>query len=192
MVEDKQVIGTREAASQLGVSVRTVQLWVEKGELEAWKTPGGHRRILRSSVDDALRARSGMAPRRDRDQLCVLIVEDDATMQSYYAALFDILAPDARLVMAGDGYEGLIALGKTEPDLMLVDVDMPGMDGITMLRSLGKSKAGGDVSIAVVTGLSDKHLAERGGVPNGIPVFPKPIGVDDLRDLLAGFGRDGK
>ncbi|WP_434089560.1 MerR family transcriptional regulator [Neopusillimonas aromaticivorans] len=40
-----QVISTREAADRLGVSVRTVQLWVESGVLDAWKTPGGHRRI---------------------------------------------------------------------------------------------------------------------------------------------------
>ena len=35
----------REAARQLGVSVRTAQLWVEEGRLQAWKAPGGHRRI---------------------------------------------------------------------------------------------------------------------------------------------------
>ena len=42
---------TREAARRLGVSLRTVQLWTESGVLDAWKTPGGHRRVLNSAVD---------------------------------------------------------------------------------------------------------------------------------------------
>ena len=42
---------TREAAEALGICVRTAQLWVEQGRLRAWKTPGGHRRILRESVN---------------------------------------------------------------------------------------------------------------------------------------------
>lgn len=42
---------TREAASRLGVSLRTVQLWTESGVLDAWKTPGGHPRVLNAAVD---------------------------------------------------------------------------------------------------------------------------------------------
>ena len=45
---------TRDAARLLGVSVRTAQLWVEDGRLRAWKTPGGHRRILVESVERLL------------------------------------------------------------------------------------------------------------------------------------------
>ena len=45
---------TRDAARLLGISVRTAQLWVEEGRLRAWKTPGGHRRILVESVDRLL------------------------------------------------------------------------------------------------------------------------------------------
>ena len=49
---------TREAAERLNVSLRTVQLWVEAGLLRAWKTEGGHRRILRSSLDELLAKRA--------------------------------------------------------------------------------------------------------------------------------------
>lgn len=185
MTETKEVLGTQEAARELGVSVRTVQLWVEKGTLEAWKTPGGHRRILRSSVERALRGRAqpDAAP-TDPDALRVLIVEDDPTMQSYYSALFDILSPGGELVMAADGYEGLVALGKTAPHLMLVDVDMPGLNGIDMLRKIGNHEIGGDVHVAVVTGLSPEQLEKRGGVPGHIPVYTKPLSIDNLATLI--------
>ena len=184
MAINEEVLGTQEAARRLGVSVRTVQLWVENGTLEAWKTPGGHRRILRSSVEQALHSRRSPATPAPSDSLRVLIVEDDIAMQSYYAALFEILRPDAELTMAADGFEGLVELGKVAPGLMLVDVDMPGMDGITMLRRIVSGDIGGDLVIAVVTALTAEQVAARGPVPDGIPVYPKPLSVERLRDLL--------
>jgi excisionase family DNA binding protein len=192
MTGSEEVIGTQEAAQRLGVSVRTVQLWVEKGTLQAWKTSGGHRRILRSSVDAAIRDRDTTLERRPTAAPRVLIVEDDATMQSYYAALLEILNPDAELILAADGYEGLIALGSAAPDLMLVDVDMPGMDGISMLKKIGMKEIGGAVKIAVVTGLSAAQLEDRGGVPAGIPIFSKPLNVDSLSALLKDLARAEK
>lgn len=185
MAVTEEVVGTQEAARQLGVSVRTVQLWVEKGTLDAWKTPGGHRRILRSSVEAALRSRDQAHRPTDTENLRVLIVEDDVAMQSYYAALFEILRPDADVTMAADGFEGLVELGKEAPRLMLVDVDMPGMDGISMLDRIVHKEIAGDVSIAVVTGLDEQQLQKRGGVPAGIPVYSKPLSVDNLSELLA-------
>ena len=51
---DEDSLTTRQADLSLGVSVRTVQLWVERGSLSAWKTPGGHRRVSRESVEQML------------------------------------------------------------------------------------------------------------------------------------------
>lgn len=195
MADGANVVGTQEAARQLGVSVRTVQLWVEKGMLEAWKTPGGHRRILRSSINSVLRARQPEAHNGDPRAVRVLIVEDDLTMQSYYRALFDILRPEAELTMASDGYEALLVLGKLSPELMVVDVDMPGMDGITMLKRIAAKNLVPGVKIMVVTGLSAEQVQSRGGVPAGIEVHAKPLSVDSLSRLLgelsaqAGAGR---
>lgn len=54
---------TLEVAHQLGMAVRSVQLMVDRGELDAWKTPGGHRRISRLSVELWMaQRRTGAAP----------------------------------------------------------------------------------------------------------------------------------
>lgn len=58
-----QVCSTREAAEMLGVSLRTIQLWVDGGVLDAWKTAGGHRRV---SFDSIQRLKSGQGPAADR------------------------------------------------------------------------------------------------------------------------------
>ena len=56
-MEKSDLLSTREAAQLLGISLRTAQLWVESGVLRAWKTAGGHRRILRASVEAVLAER---------------------------------------------------------------------------------------------------------------------------------------
>jgi len=180
--EQAEVMGTREAAKILGVSVRTAQLWVENGSLKAWKTPGKHRRILRSSVEALLAERSGSTtPTGTHDD--ILIVEDEATMQAYYQALFELLRPDVSIRFANDGFAGLVEFGRQQPRLMLVDIDMPGMDGIEMIKALD-ANVGSEVAIVVVTGLSLEQVSARGGVPDDVPVFSKPLSADGLQDIL--------
>ncbi len=181
MRTDKKEVGTRDAARQLGVSVRTVQLWVERGALRAWKTAGGHRRIEQSSIDALLNQSDLSAP---GSALRVLAVEDELTVQAYYQALLDVIAPQAELHIAENGYEGLIELGRTDPNVLLVDVDMPGMDGLAMLDEISTNPATQNIRIAVVTGLSAAEVAVRGGLPDGVELLAKPLQAHDLQRLL--------
>jgi CheY-like chemotaxis protein len=84
---------------------------------------------------------------------------------------------------AGDGYEALIRLGTLKPDLLIADLQMPGMDGFRMLRTIKASPELAGVSIVVVSGLDAEDIALHGGVPDGIPVLPKPIPFDRLRAI---------
>lgn len=59
--DDDQILTSREAARLLGVAVSTAQLWMERGALPTWKTPGGHRRVRMSAVLRLLEARSAAA-----------------------------------------------------------------------------------------------------------------------------------
>ena len=179
--EQSDVIGTREAAKMLGVSVRTVQLWVENGSLQAWKTPGKHRRIFRASVEALLAKRD--ADKHEPQEPSgndVLIVEDEVTMQTYYQALFELLRPGLPLRFADNGFAGLMEFGRQKPKLMLVDIDMPGMDGLEMISALPK-----DTAVVIVTGLSSEQIAARGNLPPDVPVYTKPLSADALQEILS-------
>ena len=82
---------TSEAAEILSISVGTVQLWVDTGLLEAWKTPGGHRRITRESINRMLHhkpvaaATSVVVP--SGGALRVLVAEDDADLRLLYQTI---------------------------------------------------------------------------------------------------------
>ncbi len=179
------VLTTREAARRLGVSVRTVQLWVEGGVLPAWKTAGGHRRIAREAVD-ALAGERAAALEVDTagNDYKVLVVEDEASLRELYRLKFSSWDLPMKISMAANGYEGLLLIGRERPDLLLTDLSMPAMDGFRMLRTLRTSPEFEDLDIIVVTALGEEEIEDRGGLPDGVKVFRKPVPFAELEDCV--------
>jgi excisionase family DNA binding protein len=183
--QDNNLCSTREAAALLGVSLRTAQLWVESGVLRAWKTAGGHRRILRSSVDALLQDRKrALQDRPVPGQFKLLIVEDDADLLKLYRMHIEAWGLPIKLVTASNGFEGLIRIGEAKPGLVIADLSMPGMDGFRMIRSLRANADFRDMDIVVVTALGKDEIADRGGLPEDIRVFTKPAPFSALEQLV--------
>ncbi len=178
---EKEYYTTIETSKLLDVSVRTVQLWVESGSLEAWKTAGGHRRIVAKSVHDYIAQRKSGSFRKPSNTKRVLIVEDNPTVAKFYKAAIDSWGQAIDVVIKQDGFEGLLDIGQSPPDLLISDIYMPGMDGLQMIRSLYKSEQLTSDKIIVISGLSNDSIDERGGVPSGVEFFAKPVNVEDLK-----------
>jgi len=66
-------------------------------------------------------------------------------------------------------------MGNVKPDLLIADLNMPGMDGFRMLQAITSAPELSATSIVVVSGLDPEEIARRGGLPPGIPVLPKPV-----------------
>ena len=160
-----EIMSTRAAAQSLGVSVRTVQLWVENGSLEAWKTPGGHRRIYRQSVDSMLAARNPRESDPDPDLdhyeilICAVHSKDAAELESQLKTL----GKDVRIRTAHNGYEALVQIGECCPNLLLTDLVAANTTGIQMLDALQNTAFMQTMQIVVVTDLTDATLESLGG-----------------------------
>lgn len=200
---EKSFCTTREAAQLLGVSVGTVQLWVEKGLLEAWKTGGGHRRVVRESIERLLHkpaarlaAASGAplpAPAAANGpagntagaaaasrQLRVMVVEDDGPLLRLYETQIKRWPMPLELMGLDNGFSALMSLGRHRPDLLVLDLHMPEMDGFGMLRVISNTPDLSQTRVVVVTGLDAAEVAARGGLPQAVEVLPKPIPFDRL------------
>ena len=179
-MSEKNYYTTIQTAKLLGVSVRTVQLWVENGTLEAWKTAGGHRRIVAQSVENYQRQKH--APNiNTHTTKRILIVEDNPTVCKFYQAAINSWGLQLEVVIKNDGFDGLIEIGRQKPDLLIADIYMPGMDGLQMIRSLYKSEQLSSEKIIVISGLSQENISERGGIPSDIVFLTKPVDVDRLK-----------
>jgi excisionase family DNA binding protein len=176
---------SRAAAEQLGVSLRTIQLWVENGALRAWKTPGGHRRIAKNSVDALLRQqRAVIRDAASDDGFTVLAVEDEPVQLQILEMKFEEWALPLKLVTARNGIEGLVKVGRDKPDFIITDLDMPGVDGFQMIREISENGQTECPKVVVVTGLNDEQIAANGGLPEGVPVLRKPHVFDRLKRLI--------
>ena len=188
---NKDVMTTREAGEVLGVAVRTVQLWVESGVLPAWRTAGGHRRVSREAVERLLvERRHDLAPatRLSDDAqrpIKLLLVEDDPNLLRLFAAVVQSWNFPVELTTATNGFEGLVRIGETRPDIVFTDLVMPGMDGFQMLRALKKPGSGfASLKVFVVSGLSPEEVSEQGGLPDGVIYFQKPLNYGNLQSLI--------
>lgn len=173
---------TRAAAELLGVSVKTAQAWVEAGVLQAWKTPGGHRRITRQSVAALLakRTTSGGKPAESNGGLTV-IVDDDPAMRQLYEMNIGFWQLPLHLVVACNGIEGLLRIGEFSPQILITDLKMPDMDGFTMLRTLRASPQYKALRIFVVSALSQAEIKDHGGLPDDVEFFGKPLDFERLK-----------
>ena len=195
MAENKgadDFVSTREAAQMLGVALRTVQLWVEAGVLTAWKTAGGHRRVVRASVEALLQQKAAALAAvpaaskgtRSNPTFRLLVIEDEPALLKMYGMYVDSWKLPVELLTASDGFEGLLRIGEKRPDLVIADLRMPGMDGFQMLRSLSASDDFRDLQVIVVTALTPQDIASHGGLPPEIPVFTKPVPFAEIEQQV--------
>lgn len=194
---NREFCTTREAADQLGVSLRTVQLWVDSGVLEAWKTDGGHRRISVTSVERLLRAEAPQPASQAAvpeipsasqplagSRLRILVVEDDNTLLKLYRLHIAGWNLPVDVTTAANGYDALVLIGREQPDLMIADLSMPGIDGFQMVRTLTASSFREGMEIAVVTGMEPEDIAAHGGLPPAVRIFQKPVPFKELKALI--------
>src|SRR5215468_8393406 len=173
-----------QAATYLGVAQSTMRKWTDSGRVASFKTPGGHRRYKRSDLDQFL-DRSGPTPHPGAGPL-VLIVDDDPRLREYVRVNLESEGYEVR--EAGSAEEGLNVLEESSPDLVLLDVMMPGVDGWEMLRRVQERHGVGAIPVIMFSGkVDDETLADaesRGAQAFiGKPFNPQQL-IESTKQLL--------
>lgn len=115
---EDDVLTTTDAARMLGISVRTAQLLIEGGRVPSWKTPGGHRRVHRSSVQALLEQAHPPTKQMSATVMVVAQPERRASFEGVLAGVGHLLPEfHASLGLAA------IALGARTPAVVVVDSD---------------------------------------------------------------------
>jgi excisionase family DNA binding protein len=171
-----------QAASYLGVAQSTVRKWSDGGRLPAFYTPGGHRRFRRADLDDFLGG--SRAPRGGATPL-VLVVDDDAKLREFIRVNLEMDGYAVREASNAD--EGLAALEEEPPDLILLDVMMPGMSGWEMLQRVQEQHGVGTIPVIMFSGQVDvgPEQAEEHGAQAfiGKPVDPQQL-IEATKQLI--------
>ena len=174
-----------QAAKYLGVAQSTMRKWSDLGRVSAFYTPGGHRRYRRSDLDQFL-DRSGRGGTSSTDGPLVLIVDDDEKLREYVRV--NLEAEGYVVREAASAAEGLVALGEESPDLILLDVMMPQVDGWEMLRRVQEKHGVGAIPVIMFSGKVDERSAaeaEARGAQSfiGKPFDPSAL-IESTKQLL--------
>lgn len=176
---------TREAARLLGLSLGKIQQMTEDGELQAWKTSGGHRRVSIQSIEAHLRKRGDLAQRDgQREGIDVLIAEDNPDLQKLYQKNIAAWGLPITVRTVSNGIDGLLNIGLRPPDMLIADLLMPGVDGFEMIWRLRQNPKLDSMDIIVVTGMDEGEIQKRGGLPETVTVYQKPVPFKELRGYL--------
>jgi hypothetical protein len=181
--------GTTYAAKLLGLSVGTIQTLVEKNELQAWKTQGGHRRISMPSIREYQRKHNMLTLQTEpRDaRLRVLLVEDDAVTREMLRGYCHRSPMPVECTAMSSGLEALIDIASIQPDVLITDLDMPGVDGFELLRTLRQNPNFKQMTTLVLTALTAEDIESRGGLPDGSIFMAKPINMDWFNGFFTAF-----
>ena len=197
---DRAYMTPNEVAELLMVSPVTVRQWAQKGWIRAITTAGGHRRFLRQDVEQFARERgmelSADAPTR------VLVVDDNRAFARYLADLLANQVTSIETETAHDGFDAGRKVLQFSPDIVLLDLKMPGMDGFSVCQQLKQDDATKHIRIVAMTGYftpdNEAKILQAGAEaclakPFDKHVLLKVLGLSSERDkerLVAGKGFD--
>lgn len=186
MVADKSVLTTFEAAKLCNVSYNTIKNWIKRDLLSAYRTAGGHLRIRREELERFCREHS--IPISDYGRALakrVLVVDDEESIRE---ALVEALAqfPEKLEVhTASDGFEAGAMLESLKPDLIILDIVMPGLDGFKVCQRVRKSPSTKHAGILVLTGFPSDQNIQRITEMGADNCLAKPIDRKVLFDSVS-------
>ena len=164
-----------QAARFLGVAQSTIRKWSDQGRVPAFYTPGGHRRFRRADLD-AFLARSG--PGRQQAGPVVLLVDDDERMREVVRIELEREGYDVQ--EASSAEEGLAAIETRRPELVLLDVMMPHVDGWEMLRQIQERHGVGAIPVLMFSGQVDAQARRQAASSGARGFVGKPFDLGEL------------
>jgi excisionase family DNA binding protein len=133
----------------LEVSPAAIKKWIQQGKLAAFRTPGGHFRILADEFERFQKTHG--FDTGTGEPLRVLVVDDQRAVAEVIVASLRAFHPSARMETAANGFEGLLKVGTFRPDVLLLDLGMPGMDGFEVCRQIKRDPVIRDTKVVVMT-----------------------------------------
>ena len=155
---------TGDVARYCHTTVMQVNRWIKSGALKSFRNPGGQNRITRGEFQRFLE-KNGMPVIEEYFDNSkgkkILVADDDPTGVNAISYLLKAQSKEFKVEVSKDGYETLIKAGDFKPDLLILDIRMPKIDGLEVCRRLRQNKEiTPNIKILAITGHSDAYDRE--------------------------------
>lgn len=173
-----------QVAKILMVSPAAVRLWAEKGEIKALTTPGGHRRFMASEVERFSVERGLIRSKSKNMRFSVLIVDDDIQFTNYLKKLLTKYKDHIDVDVANDGFSAGLKVQEHEPDIVLLDLMMPGLDGFTVCQRIKANSTTMETRVIAMTGYPSVENVEKILAAGAEVCLEKPVDKEELLEIL--------
>lgn len=188
-----KVFSALEVANICGVVNQTAINWIKAGHLKAYTTPGGQFRVTPEDLYDFMTKRGSEIPEvlqaalketHQPQEKSLIIVDDDRGLNSVIKMYLEKNFAEVKIFQAYDGFEAGTIMAQERPSLVILDLDLPGVDGFSLCKRLKTDGMFNDPYIVVVTALKDPDISER--VTNlGCNYFlTKPLSMDKIGAIV--------
>lgn len=173
-----------QVADLLKVSPVTVRHWALLGKLKCITTPGGHRRFQLADVEQFAQAHGVNLARNETAGLRVLIVDDNQEMAAYLSELLSMQLQDISVAVACDGFDAGEKIHTFKPNVVLLDLMMPGLDGFETCRRIKQNERADNLRVIAMTGYPSEENIQRILSAGAEMCLEKPIRAPTLLEAL--------
>ena len=186
------VFTVNQASKYCRVTPQTIVNWINAGKLSAYKTAGGHRRIEKADLDSFLKEHGMPAfDQHSEDKGAedsrkkILVVDDDPVIVETITTSLEEDEHNYLVLSAKDGFEAGIQVTHFKPDLLILDIMMPDIDGYEVCRRVKTSKLTEHTKVIVLSGYLDEENYRKMREYGADRCFSKPLPLQELKKEIA-------
>ncbi|MFH1724970.1 MAG: response regulator [Elusimicrobiota bacterium] len=176
----RDFISFTDAAGLCCVSVETVRRWAAEADIPSGKLHGVMG-TTRAGLRRCLRERDMPIPRGLGNWPRILLVEDDADLRVVLHCALSTLYTDVEIKVAEDGLQALGALTDFKPHLIVTDICLPAVDGLTLCHTVREHPELSGTKVLAITGLTDPHIREAAFEEGAVEFIQKPLALEDVK-----------
>ncbi len=187
----KRVFSAHEVANFCDVVNQTAINWIRQGHLDAYTTPGGQYRVYADVLAKFMQSQGMRLPDEVREILAeqakieeVLVVDDDQELNDLIKQFLDKRYPDFKVNQAYDGYDAGKAITEHKPDVVLLDINLPGVDGYKLCRQIKSDENLSRPIVIAISGITDDDVKKRAHEAGADAFVGKPLDLESLPTLI--------
>ena len=201
MSDNKVLLSPSEAAEILNISPVTLRQWSQKGRIPFQITPGGHRRYKKSELysfakimgmemsEPSGATQTDNMPGKPLQSLSVLIVDDNKELCEFLKVMLEKHEPDWKIMFAHDGFEAGLSVQQLKPDVMIVDLNLPGLNGDELCINIKSIDDLKHVKLIGMSSLINASVIDQFLHAGAEVVLEKPITQEDLTKSITSIFR---
>jgi len=180
----KNIFTTYEISKLLGCDLTTVIKWINDGKLIAYRTPGGHRRVRKEDLVEFLKKYNLPIPEELGIKPKVLIVDDDPDSVDLIRGYLSRIDSKLEIEIARDGFEAGRKVVEFKPELVILDVRLPGINGYQVCRNIKSDEKTKNIKVLAITAYASPEDKQKMLSLGADAYLPKPFPPEKFLKII--------